>query len=192
MKSKKKKILLTCTVLLIVGVACILTAIAHKGRTDSNGGHRDNQNESGLGGYHYHCDGYPAHLHTNGCPYQPSNTTPSSTTPTESNFGGYSDEYGEEYDYGYEDGYDQGFENGRSEGHHEGYVEGTKEYEGKYDEGYKCGYEKGYEEGYDARLSEVKAEKQKGLREFMVLLGAIILIVLIVKFIKKIKASKTK
>ena len=44
---------------------------AHSGRTDSNGGHRDNNNKSGLGSYHYHCGGYPAHLHTNGqCPYK--------------------------------------------------------------------------------------------------------------------------
>ena len=43
---------------------------AHSGRTDSNGGHKDKNNVSGLGGYHYHCGGYPAHLHTNGvCPY---------------------------------------------------------------------------------------------------------------------------
>lgn len=45
------------------------TAMAHSGRTDSSGGHRDNQNTSGLGSYHYH-HGYSAHLHPNGvCPY---------------------------------------------------------------------------------------------------------------------------
>lgn len=44
---------------------------AHSGRTDSRGGHKDNQNKSGLGYYHYHCGGYPAHLHTDGvCPYK--------------------------------------------------------------------------------------------------------------------------
>lgn len=43
---------------------------AHPGRTDSNQGHKDNNNVSGLGPYHYHCGGNPAHLHTNGvCPY---------------------------------------------------------------------------------------------------------------------------
>ena len=43
---------------------------AHSGRTDSKGGHRDNNNVSGLGSYHYH-HGYPAHLHPNGvCPYE--------------------------------------------------------------------------------------------------------------------------
>ena len=43
---------------------------AHSGRTDSNGGHKDNKNKSGLGSYHYHCGGHPAHLHDGGvCPY---------------------------------------------------------------------------------------------------------------------------
>ena len=58
----------------IVAVLCLVlmlcvAASAHPGRTDSSGGHRDNNNVSGLGSYHYH-HGYPAHLHTNGiCPY---------------------------------------------------------------------------------------------------------------------------
>lgn len=47
-----------------------MVAQAHSGRTDSSGGHRDTKNKSGLGPYHYHCGGYPAHLHENGvCPY---------------------------------------------------------------------------------------------------------------------------
>lgn len=42
---------------------------SHSGRTDSSGGHRDNNNVSGLGSYHYH-HGYGPHLHPNGvCPY---------------------------------------------------------------------------------------------------------------------------
>ena len=45
-------------------------AYAHSGRTDANGGHHDYKNKSGLGSYHYHCGGHPAHLHPNGvCPY---------------------------------------------------------------------------------------------------------------------------
>lgn len=57
----------------------IVTASAHSGRTDSNGGHKDNKNKSGLGSYHYHCGGYPAHLHTSGyCPY--TDTFPTSVT----------------------------------------------------------------------------------------------------------------
>lgn len=54
---------------------------AHSGRTDSNGGHRDNRNASGLGSYHYHCGGYPPHLHENGvCPYQAGSLGSSSST----------------------------------------------------------------------------------------------------------------
>lgn len=54
---------------------CNIT-FAHSGRTDSNGGHRDNKNKSGLGSYHYHCGGHPAHLHANGvCPYSNNSTT---------------------------------------------------------------------------------------------------------------------
>lgn len=54
---------------------------AHSGRTDSMGGHHDYQNVSGLGSYHYHCGGHPAHLHENGvCPYDSSSQVSSSTT----------------------------------------------------------------------------------------------------------------
>lgn len=50
-------------------------ALAHRGRTDASGGHRDNKNASGLGSYHYH-HGYEAHLHPNGvCPYEGGGTT---------------------------------------------------------------------------------------------------------------------
>ncbi|MDE6615956.1 MAG: peptidoglycan-binding protein [Lachnospiraceae bacterium] len=51
---------------------------AHSGRTDSSGGHHDYKNVSGLGDYHYHCGGYPPHLHKNGvCPYSSSANTAS-------------------------------------------------------------------------------------------------------------------
>ena len=51
---------------------------AHSGRTDANGGHRDKNNVSGLGPYHYHCGGHPAHLHINGvCPYDSTISAPS-------------------------------------------------------------------------------------------------------------------
>ena len=64
----------------IVGLS--FSSYAHSGRTDSSGGHRDNKNKSGLGSYHYHCGGYPAHLHKNGvCPYTSKSTSSSSTKP---------------------------------------------------------------------------------------------------------------
>jgi hypothetical protein len=73
-----------------------VTTLAHSGRTDSNGGHKDNKNASGLGSYHYHCGGHPAHLHDGGvCPYKtqtpsttytpPETTTSPETTPPETN-----------------------------------------------------------------------------------------------------------
>lgn len=57
---------------IVMAILCITTAgYAHSGRTDGSGGHKDNKNKSGLGSYHYHCGGYPAHLHVSGyCPYR--------------------------------------------------------------------------------------------------------------------------
>lgn len=69
MKTKRKITTIIC--ILICALAMTSTAYGHGGRTDSSGGHRDNRNVSGLGYYHYHCGGYPAHLHNNGkCPYK--------------------------------------------------------------------------------------------------------------------------
>lgn len=70
-------------IILLIGFILILSsqAFAHGGKTDSNGGHRDNYNASGLGSYHYHCDGYPAHLHTDGiCPHSASSQTTQSVS----------------------------------------------------------------------------------------------------------------
>lgn len=69
-------------ILTIILIASSFTlSLAHSGRTDSAGGHKDNKNASGLGSYHYH-HGYSAHLHTGGvCPYSSnSNTTSTNTT----------------------------------------------------------------------------------------------------------------
>ena len=63
----KKKLFIT---LLLIYLLIPLTAFAHSGRTDRYGGHRDTHNVEGLGPYHFHCGGYPAHLHTDAiCPY---------------------------------------------------------------------------------------------------------------------------
>lgn len=73
---KFRRILLVALAVLM----CTCTAYGHSGRTDSRGGHRDNKNASGLGSYHYHCGGHPAHLHTNGvCPYSSSYSGSSSS-----------------------------------------------------------------------------------------------------------------
>ncbi len=64
----KIALLFLCFAVMLVSFAFLCKA--HSGRTDSRGGHKDNKNVSGLGSYHYHCGGYPAHLHTSGyCPY---------------------------------------------------------------------------------------------------------------------------
>ena len=57
-----------CAPQTFLGASNVIVAEAHSGRTDANGGHRDKKNVSGLGSYHYHCGGHPAHLHTNGVP----------------------------------------------------------------------------------------------------------------------------
>lgn len=63
--------ILTSAFTVMPGTPFSMEAEAHSGRTDANGGHKDNKNKSGLGSYHYHCGGHPAHLHPNGvCPYQ--------------------------------------------------------------------------------------------------------------------------
>ena len=79
MKYNLKKVL---TIGAIIGVIIAMPeqCFAHSGRTDSNGGHKDKQNKSGLGSYHYHCGGYPAHLHDNGvCTYSSSSSNNSSS-----------------------------------------------------------------------------------------------------------------
>lgn len=81
-----KKLVVTLLTALTISTTTItiitppLTTEAHSGRTDSRGGHKDNKNKSGLGSYHYHCGGHPAHLHPNGvCPYSNSSSTTSYT-----------------------------------------------------------------------------------------------------------------
>lgn len=83
MKRNKGKILAILLIVLSL-IAIQINTYAHSGKTDSSGGHKDNKNKSGLGSYHYHCGGYPAHLHTNGvCPYS-SNASSKSSTSTSS------------------------------------------------------------------------------------------------------------
>lgn len=70
MKNTTKRVL-TGILAVLMAAGCGMSAFAHSGRTDSSGGHKDKKNKSGLGYYHYHCGGYPAHLHTGGvCPYK--------------------------------------------------------------------------------------------------------------------------
>ena len=144
---KNKKLLLTILLLFIIVGIFIFNALAHSGNTDANGGHRDNNNKSGLGSYHYHCGGNPPHLHTNGvCPYKSGGTssgTGSSSSTSSNNITSYS--YSSRDDEGYEEGYDDGYEAGYEDGHVEGYHEGFSE-----------GEEKGYDDGWNDRQEEAE------------------------------------
>lgn len=84
MRKNKGKILSIFLIVLSL-ISIQINAYAHSGRTDSRGGHKDNKNKSGLGSYHYHCGGHPAHLHTNGvCPYSSSSSSSKSSTSNSS------------------------------------------------------------------------------------------------------------
>lgn len=78
----KKRVKIFYIILLVLSIISInIFTLAHSGRTDSRGEHKDNKNKSGLGSYHYHCGGYPAHLHSNGvCPYSVTSSSSLSAT----------------------------------------------------------------------------------------------------------------
>lgn len=85
MKYNYKKILISLLLIIPIILCLNLNTFAHSGRTDSSGGHKDNKNKSGLGSYHYHCGGHPAHLHTNGvCPYSSNSSSKSSSSTSSS------------------------------------------------------------------------------------------------------------
>lgn len=84
MKRSKLKIV-SMLLITIITILIGINTYAHSGRTDSNGGHKDNKNSSGLGSYHYHCGGHEAHLHNNGvCPYSSSSKSSSSSSNSKS------------------------------------------------------------------------------------------------------------
>lgn len=151
-----RKILALLLILLLLA-SFTVPASAHKGRTDSNGGHRD----SATGEYHYH-HGYPAHSHYDmdgdgdiDCPYDfddqtnhnSSNSTGSDSTRTQGLT--FNDGYESGYDKGYEDGYDRG----RSDG--QGYVEKEKD----------ASYEKGYKDGEAAAAEALEPTIKKRVKE---------------------------
>ena len=85
-ENKRKLISVLLAFLAIISIS--VSSYAHQGRTDSSGGHRDNKNKSGLGSYHYHCGGHPAHLHKNGvCPYLSSSSSNKKKSTSSSNSG---------------------------------------------------------------------------------------------------------
>mgnify|MGYP004480685881 FL=1 len=85
-ENKRKLISVLLAFLAIISIGA--SSYAHPGKTDSSGGHRDNKNKSGLGSYHYHCGGHPAHLHKNGvCPYLSSSSSNKKKSTSSSNSG---------------------------------------------------------------------------------------------------------
>ena len=78
-RNKRVRIFLLCMMfILLIPITCV----AHPGRTDSQGGHHDYKNKSGLGSYHYH-HGMGPHLHPGGvCPYGGANVTIPSDSDT--------------------------------------------------------------------------------------------------------------
>ena len=87
MQKKRLFIKTILAIIIMLTTICSTITYAHSGRTDKNGGHKDNKNASGLGNYHYHCGGHEAHLHPNGvCQYTGSGKNTSSTnTSSKSN-----------------------------------------------------------------------------------------------------------
>ena len=82
-KDRVKKVSILLVIISVISIS--VNAYAHSGRTDANGGHRDNNNKSGLGSYHYHCGGHPPHLHNNGiCPYSSETESTKSSTSSKS------------------------------------------------------------------------------------------------------------
>lgn len=143
----KKKVLRTIMSLLIVITLTPQIALAHSGRTDSSGGHKDNKNASGLGYYHYHCGGYPPHLHTSGtCPYKSGSASSStkSSSNTSKNNNSSKDDTDLKMNEAQKNGYDTGYKAGSNGSSYSDSNSST--YSSNYKSGYKSGYEKGKEE----------------------------------------------
>ncbi len=117
-----KKIWFCIFPLLIISLSClVLTASAHAGKTDENGGHYDRE----TGEYHYH-HGYPAHQHYDmdhdgdiDCPYDFDDQT-GANSGVNSNPGSYNSgtaqlSYSDGYADGHYDGYEDGYQKAEAE-----------------------------------------------------------------------------
>lgn len=151
MKRKNLK-LITLTAMLIL-LSNPLSSFAHSGRTDSNGGHRDNNNVSGLGSYHYH-HGMEAHLHPNGvCPYSSNSTTSNNSTSANEEKA-----YKEQLEK--DTGYDQGYNDALSEKSNN-----PSSSNSNYVEGYSLGYSKGVQALNDEKDSVKETAKNTGYND---------------------------
>lgn len=157
----KKKIRGIILIMLLICSQSLITD-AHSGRTDGSGGHRDNKNKSGLGSYHYHCGGYPAHLHTNGCPYKGGGSTTSKPNSGSSSSSRKNQVYAASVTkkdirekgskIGYKDGYDLKDYNANS-------------YSGTYSVEYEEAYEESFEKGKEKILKEKEEAEEQGYKD---------------------------
>lgn len=155
---KLKKIVILTILLMQVTTQ---SSYAHKGNTDSNGGHKDNKNVSGLGTYHYHCGGNPPHLHSNQiCPYQKVEEIIDDETIYQHEpviqESDYYDDSSERLSVEQE-GYNIGFKAGA-----EGYSANSNN-NSKYPEEFKSGYEKGYDQGKNELSNKIKIAYDEGV-----------------------------
>ena len=166
LNKKLKKII--SSILLASFITTPISVNAHSGKTDSSGGHKDNKNVSGLGPYHYHCVGYPAHLHENGvCPYKSSNTTSnnsSNNSSSSSNNAAAEAKRAAELEA-------QRIENAKNEertkGYNQGYEDGYNEKSSNpssYQSQYQSNFNDGYNEGFEKGQNTVKSEKAEILK----------------------------
>lgn len=162
-KNKRRYAIITSILIMSMGNL----SYAHSGRTDASGGHRDNKNKSGLGSYHYHCGGYPAHLHTNGCPYTSQGSSNVQNTPSTSNTNTTSNpstpkapqqpSYESLKNKANKDGYNKGYEDG-----YNNRSRNTLSYTGDFTDEYESGYDSGYDKGSQKLEEEIEIAKQKG------------------------------
>lgn len=188
---KLRKLKITTLLISILIISSSITANAHSGRTDANGGHRDNKNKSGLGSYHYHCGGHEAHLHTNGCPYGKKPATSSnsnnsvsktnknstsinnkSTTNTvekKNNDAEIKAKKAEEERIAKEAKEREEKETAKKEGYKNGYDDGfakkedlSSQYNKNYKEEYIASYKEGYISGKDTIEAEIEIARKEG------------------------------
>lgn len=194
----KSKIIVSIVSIFLI--LCLnVSAYAHGGKTDSNGGHTD----SSTGEYHYH-HGYPAHSHPGGvCPYDYNDATDhSSGSSSSSSYDTVypstiitADDYTRGYNKGHDEGYDEGYEEGYNQGHSDGYLDGvTKDdntsYEQGFDEGYMDGHTDGYAEGRRDGYERGYAAKPTVPTSIIVVLVLLAVIVLLMALVIKFKQNR--
>lgn len=154
---KRQKLLKILSIISLCTTINVSMVDAHSGRTDANGGHKDNKNQSGLGSYHYHHGNGP-HLHTNGCTYGGGTITskPTNNTPKQDSEEERRKVEEREKDSARNKGYNEGYNAGCR-----GYVKEYR-YSGNYSIEYEYKYNEGYLKGREKLKIEIEVAKVKG------------------------------